>query len=107
MPDRPECVTLRQCSVLTGSSVRARTRRRTVRRSAGGVHGDLASLCGASRNVFVHYRAELPDLPEERRGEIDSRWLEAILALDRHRTPSALTRLRPAVERVAGCCRDH
>lgn len=68
---------------------------------------DLASLCAASRNVIGHYRAELPDLPEQRRGEIDSRWLEAILALDQQRHPAGLSRPRPSAERVAGCCRDH
>jgi hypothetical protein len=68
---------------------------------------DLTSLCAASRNVIGHYRAELPDLPKERRGEIDSRWLEAILALDQQRHPARLAQPRPAAERVAGCCRDH
>lgn len=68
---------------------------------------DLGSLCAASRNVIGHYRAELPDLPEERRGEIDSRWLETILALDEQRHPAGLDQPRPAAERVAGCCRDH
>ena len=71
------------------------------------VPDDLDSLCAASRNVIAHYRAELPDLPEERRGEIDSRWVEVILALDQQRHPAALDRPRPALERVAGCCRDH
>ena len=68
---------------------------------------DLASLCAASRNVIGHYRAELPDLPEERRGEIDSRWLEAVLDLDQQRHPAGLDVPRPAADRVAGCCRDH
>ena len=68
---------------------------------------DLPSLCAASRNVIGHYRAELPDLPEERRGEIDSRWLETILALDQQRHPAGLDHPRPTAERVAGCCRDH
>lgn len=68
---------------------------------------DLASLCAASRNVIAHYRAELPDLPEERRGEMGSRWLEVILGLDQQRHPAALDRPRPLSERVAGCCRDH
>lgn len=71
------------------------------------VPDDLASLCAASRNVIAHYRAELPDLPEERRGEVDSRWLEAILALDQQRHPAGLAQPRPVAERVAGCCRDH
>ncbi|MVA75949.1 transglutaminase domain-containing protein [Auraticoccus sp. F435] len=69
--------------------------------------GDVASLSAASRNVIAHYRAELPDLPEERRGEVDSRWLEAVLELDRERHPAGLDQPRPPEERVAGCCRDH
>jgi hypothetical protein len=36
---------------------------------------DLESLCAASRNVVGQYRVALPNLPEERRGEIGSRWL--------------------------------
>lgn len=68
---------------------------------------DLASLCAASRNVIGHYRVELPNLPENRRGEIDSRWLQTILDLDKQRHPTALDQPRPPSERVAGCCRDH
>lgn len=68
---------------------------------------DLVSLSAASRNVIGHYRAELRGLPQERWGEIDSRWLETILALDRRRHPAGLDQPRPAADRVAGCCRDH
>lgn len=69
--------------------------------------GDVESLCAASRNTIVHYRAEFPDLPPERRGEIDSRWLERILDLDQARHPVALDEPREPTTRVAGCCRDH
>ena len=68
---------------------------------------DLGSLCAAARNVIGHYRAELPDLPEDRRAEVDSRWLEVILTLDQQRHAAALDQARPRAERVAGCCRDH
>ncbi|SEQ41230.1 transglutaminase domain-containing protein [Microlunatus flavus] len=68
---------------------------------------DVASLCAASRNVIAHYRAELPDLAEERRHEIDSRWLEVILTVDQQRHPAGLDMPRPSGDRVAGCCRDH
>ena len=68
---------------------------------------DLTSLGAASRNIIGHYRAELPDLPEDRRGEVDSRWLEVILGLDQQRHPAPLDDPRPSAERVAGCCRDH
>ncbi len=68
---------------------------------------DLESLCDAARNTVAHYRGELPDLPEERHGEIDSRWLETILDLDQSRHPVPLTEPRELASRVAGCCRDH
>ena len=71
------------------------------------VPDDIESLCAAARNTIAHYRAELPDLPEERHGEIDSRWLEAILDLDQSRHPEPLTEPREPASRVAGCCRDH
>ena len=73
----------------------------------GAVPDDLTGLCAAARNVVGHYRAELPALPEDRRGEIDSRWLEVILTLDEQRHPAALDQPRLLSERVAGCCRDH
>ena len=69
--------------------------------------GTAADLCAAARNVIAHYRAELPDLPEERRHEIDSRWLEVILSVDQDRHGAPLTAPRALAERVAGCCRDH
>lgn len=68
---------------------------------------DVDQVCAAARNVIGHYRAELPDLPEERRDEINSRWLEAILDLDQARHPSPLRDPREPAHRVAGCCRDH
>jgi hypothetical protein len=68
---------------------------------------DLEALCATSRNVIAHYWAELPDLPPERRGEIDSRWLRTILELDQDRNPFPLAEPRPLQARVAGCCRDH
>lgn len=68
---------------------------------------DVEGLCATSRNLVGHYRAELHDLPESRRGEIDSRWVEAILDLDQSRQPADLTVPRPLPDRIAGCCRDH
>ena len=68
---------------------------------------DVDALCAASRNTIVHYRAEFLDLPPARRGEIDSRWLERILDLDRARHPEPLTEPRETTSKVAGCCRDH
>jgi hypothetical protein len=68
---------------------------------------EVEDIAAAARNVIGHYRAAMPDLPPERRTEIDCRWLDRILAVDqeRHRTP--LDTPRPLPDRVAGCCRDH
>lgn len=68
---------------------------------------DLNGLCAVTRNLVGHYRAELADLPEARRSEIDTRWVEAMLDLDQSRQPADLTAPRPLPERIAGCCRDH
>ncbi len=71
------------------------------------VPDDLPSLCATSRNVIAHYRAEVPDLPEERWSEVDSRWLEVILDRDQRRHPEGLDHPRTTADKVAGCCRDH
>ena len=72
------------------------------------VPSDIETICQTSRNVIAHYRAEHADtLPEERRDEIDSRWLEVILDIDQQRHHLPLTHHRPITGRVAGCCRDH
>jgi len=68
---------------------------------------ELEALCATSRNVITHYRADYPDLPPDRHGEIDSRWLRTILELDQDRNPFPLAEPRPMKARVAGCCRDH
>ena len=68
---------------------------------------DVDGLCATTTNLVAHYRADLHDLPAERRGEIDSRWVEAILDLDQSRQPANLTAARPLADRIAGCCRDH
>lgn len=68
---------------------------------------DVASACAVSRNVLAHYRVELPDLPAERHGEVDTRWVEDVLDLDAARHPEDLAAPRAVAERVAGCCRDH
>ena len=68
---------------------------------------EVGAVCAAARNVIGHYRAELPDLAQERWAEIDSRWLERILATDQARHRGGLLEPRELVERVAGCCRDH
>ncbi|TNM68216.1 transglutaminase domain-containing protein [Streptomyces sp. NP160] len=67
----------------------------------------VAAVCAAARGTIAHYRAELADLPVERRHEVDLRWLARILALDAERHSQPLTHARPLEQRVAGCCRDH
>lgn len=68
---------------------------------------ELEDVCAAARNLIAHYRAELPELAEDRRSEIDSRWLRRILQVDQSRHPVLLTEPRELATRVAGCCRDH
>lgn len=80
-----------------------------------GAHADLVTglpvdppgLSEVARNLIVHYRASGHELPEETRGDVNSRWLERILAADQSRHPQPLTEPRPITERVQGCCRDH
>ena len=64
-------------------------------------------LAAVARNVIVHYRASGEVLPEATRGEIDSRWIEAMLAADQSRHPEPLGTPREVTDRVQGCCRDH
>ncbi len=68
---------------------------------------DPAGLSAVARNVIVHYRASGHALPEATRGEINSRWLAAILDADQARHPQPLRADREATDRVQGCCRDH
>lgn len=68
---------------------------------------DPPALSAVARNVIVHYRASGHDLPEATRGDIDARWLEAILTLDQARHPRPLTEPREPTARAQGCCRDH
>ncbi|MGN6273214.1 MAG: transglutaminase-like domain-containing protein [Protaetiibacter sp.] len=69
---------------------------------------DAGAVAAAAlaRNLVYHYRADGIDVPLERRGDIDSRWVARILALDAARHPEPLDVPRERAERVAGCCRD-
>lgn len=90
---------------------------RLVRHSAfsdPGRHGRLLrelsgieEICTAVSNLVLHYRAEAHLLRDDRRGEINSRWVSTILDLDQARHPRPLLDPRPPGDRVAGCCRDH
>jgi hypothetical protein len=67
----------------------------------------IEEICTAVSNVVLHYRAEVHLLRDDRRGEINSRWISTILDLDQTRNPGPLLDPRPPDDRVAGCCRDH
>ncbi|RAO35933.1 hypothetical protein PSN13_02357 [Micromonospora saelicesensis] len=71
------------------------------------VASDIPSVAATARNVIVHYRAGGVDLPVDRLDEVNRRWVDRILDTDQSRFPLSLTADRPAVDRVAGCCRDH
>lgn len=64
-------------------------------------------LSAVARNLIVHYRASGHELPEVTRDEINSRWVENILAADQSRHPLPLGDERALLNRVQGCCRDH
>ncbi|MEV6595447.1 transglutaminase domain-containing protein [Actinoplanes sp. NPDC051346] len=73
-----------------------------------GLPADLPALGAAVRNLIVHYRGSGIDFPPERLEEIESRWLDRILAHDQRRFPgSLLTPHRAPEDRVVGCCRDY
>lgn len=67
---------------------------------------DLDGMSAVARNIVVHYRASA-ELLDDTRGDINSRWLSTILALDQSRHGRPLTEPRPEERRVQGCCRDH
>lgn len=68
---------------------------------------DIPTVAATARNVIVHYRAGGVELPDDRLDEVNCRWVDRILDTDQSRFPLPLTAERPAVDRVAGCCRDH
>ena len=68
---------------------------------------DPDRLSAAARNLIIHYRASGLELPEKTRGDIDARWLDAILDLDQQRHSGDLEIDREPLSRVQGCCRDH
>lgn len=66
-----------------------------------------AELSAVARNLIVHYRASGHELPDATREEVNSRWVERILAADQSRHPWPLDQPREVTSRVQGCCRDH
>ncbi|MCG5465537.1 transglutaminase-like domain-containing protein [Micromonospora sp. MED01] len=71
------------------------------------VASDVPTVAATARNVIVHYRAGGVDLPVDRLDEVNHRWVDRVLDTDQSRFPLPLSAERPAVDRVAGCCRDH
>jgi hypothetical protein len=67
---------------------------------------DLSQLGLIVRNVLVHYRGSGIQFTPERLAEIDTRWIDRLLATDRSRFDTPLDQPRPEADRVAGCCRD-
>jgi hypothetical protein len=67
----------------------------------------LEEICTAVNNLVLHYRAEARLMREDRRDEINARWIATILEIDQARHPRPLLAPRPPGDRVAGCCRDH
>jgi hypothetical protein len=72
--------------------------------------GDIASLRRASSQLVFHYWAdgefEANGIPPERGREVDTRYVDDILAILHDRSPAPLTEPRSPSERFVGCCRD-
>lgn len=67
----------------------------------------IEEISSTVSNLVLHYRAEESLLRDDRRDEINSRWVSVILDLDQARHPGSVLTPRPPDDRVAGCCRDH
>lgn len=67
----------------------------------------IDQVCATARNLILHYRGEVDLLHDDRKDEINSRWVSVILDVDQQRHPGSLLTPRPPDDRVAGCCRDH
>lgn len=66
-----------------------------------------AALAAVSRNVNVHYRTHMDELPWNTRPDVHARWLSERLRIDQERNESApLADTRKLEARVQGCCRD-
>lgn len=66
----------------------------------------IPEITDAVRNVIIHYRSGV-ELPADRAADIDSRWVERILATDQERHRRPLREPRQDKEKVGGCCRDY
>ncbi|MFI7600528.1 transglutaminase domain-containing protein [Actinoplanes sp. NPDC049681] len=69
---------------------------------------DVPALGAAVRNLVVHYRGSGIDFAPDRLEEIESRWVDRMIAHDQRRFPgSLLTPERAPEDRIVGCCRDY
>ncbi|QEO15285.1 transglutaminase domain-containing protein [Agromyces intestinalis] len=68
---------------------------------------DPAAIHRAVTSTIVHYRADPVPATDHQQGDIDLRWIAALLDVATERADGALDAPRPAAARVGGCCRDH
>jgi hypothetical protein len=70
---------------------------------------DIDGLCKAVQGLIIHYRGgEMFNytIPEERKAEIDTRYVPEMLARIQELDNRPLTEERPPERRFVGCCRD-
>lgn len=68
-----------------------------------GLSPDLAAISHVTQGLVHHYFSQPP---AERLGEIDTRYIERILARIAEMNHRPLTEARPTEQRFIGCCRD-
>jgi hypothetical protein len=66
---------------------------------------DIPGLCRTVQGLIVHYNGEF-SIPPERLPEVDTRYVEAMLARIMELDDRPLTEARPPEKRLVGCCRD-
>lgn len=67
---------------------------------------DMAAICRIVQGLIVHYFAHGRRPPPERMGEIDSRYMTAMLDRILELDDRPLSEARPVMKRLVGCCRD-
>ena len=68
---------------------------------------NIGEICRITRGLIVHYAALGPNPPADRIGEIDCRYLRAMLDRVLELDDRPLTESRVIENRLVGCCRDH
>jgi hypothetical protein len=66
---------------------------------------DIPGLCKLVQGIYQHYMAA-KDMPQERRIEVDIRYMPDILEQIHRLDPRPLIEARPRERRFIGCCRD-